>query len=166
MDTTHLQQQISEVFDNFIKSLSQLSNETLNTEPKQGTWTIGQLAQHVILATSGLPDTKTKPAERKYDQLEQEIKDVFLNFEMKATSPGFIAPEKKMYTMEYVLTQLKKNKIILLSILKEKELTELCLDVALPNWGNLTRYEWIKLIIYHVQRHTVQLKKLQDSLKK
>ena len=166
MDATQLQQQITEVFDHFSKLLSQLSEEILNNPPKQGSWTIGQLAQHVTLATSGLPDTQTRPAERKPDELEPAIKEIFLNFEKKAISPEFISPEKKIYKKDSLLEELQQNKISLLKSIKEKEMSDLCMDMELPGLGKLTRYEWIKLVIYHVQRHTVQLKKLKQSFEK
>lgn len=163
MDKSGLQQQIADVFESFITLLSPLSSEIINASPKQGSWTIGQLAQHVILATSGVPDTKSKPAGRPYDQLEPSIKGTFLNYELKMQSPEFIAPEKRKYEREELLTALKKNKLELADIIKEKDLTELCLDMELPNWGYLTRFEWIKLITYHVERHTQQLKKLKND---
>lgn len=166
MDTSHLQQQLTEAFDHFIKPFSGLSNETVNDKPKQGSWTIGQLAQHVVLATSGVPDGSTKPANRKMDQLEQEIIATFTNQEVKFTSPEPLEPEKKQYDRDQLLKQLERNKLTLINVLKEKELSELCLDMELPVWGYLTRYEWIKLITYHTERHVRQLEKLSALQKK
>lgn len=166
MDTTeNLQQQLINVFDNFITPFDEISSEFINATPKVGNWTIGQLGQHVVLASAGLPDQKNKPANRPADQFEKSIRDTFLDYTQQFKSPDFIDPEKKAYDKEALLTALKNNKALLLNIVKQDSLDHACLDVELPGWGHLTRYEWIKLIIYHVKRHTVQLKKLQDSFK-
>lgn len=159
MDTITLKQQLQEVFENFISGLSPLTSHIINKQPLQGTWTIGQLAQHVVLATSGLGDEKTKPADRPYNQFESSIRETFLGKE-KFQAPEFIDPEKKNYALQDLIAALRSNRNELLKGTEEKELTALCLDIELPGWGYLTRYEWLKLIIYHVQRHTEQLKKL------
>jgi|SRR3954471_21435501 hypothetical protein len=164
MDTTeNLQQQLTEVFETFIAEFSTISTQRINAEPKVGSWTIGQLGQHVVLATIGIGDEKNKSTDRPADQFEQSIRETFLDYTQKFKSPEFIVPEKREYKKEELLTQLKNNEEELINIVKEKKLDHLCLDIELPGWGNLTRYEWIKLIIYHVQRHTQQLKKLKQS---
>lgn len=167
MDTTeNLQQQLIQVFDNFITPFHAVAPEFINATPKVGTWTIGQLGQHVALASAGLPDQKNKAANRPADQFEKSIRDTFLDYTQQFKSPEFIDPEKKPYDKEVLLTALKNNKTLLLNIIKNEPLEYACLDVELPGWGHLTRYEWIKLIIYHVERHIKQLEKLQHSFLK
>ncbi|HSH68145.1 MAG TPA: DinB family protein [Bacteroidia bacterium] len=163
MNKIQLQQQLIDAFENFTSPLHALSNETLNAKPEQGTWTLGQLVQHIVLATSGLPDKETKTASRPSDQLEPSIRETFLESQEKFTSPEFITPAKKEYDCASLITNLHKNENDLLAIIKEKDLNQLCMDIELPGWGNLTRLEWIKLITYHIQRHTKQLKNLLNN---
>lgn len=164
MDTPlSLQERLSEVFDKFNSELSTVSTEILNAKPKLGTWTIGQLAQHIMLGTAGLPDKKNRQPERAPDQFETSIREVFLNDKEKYESPAFMDPEKKTYQKEELLSKLKNNREVLLKSIKEEKLEFLCLDEEVTGWKYLTRYEWIKLIIYHMQRHTKQLKKLKAS---
>lgn len=158
-----LQKKITDVFDNFNTLFEKIEPELINAEPKVGSWTIGQLGQHVALATMGLPDKKNKPADRPTDQFEQSIKETFLDHSQKFESPEFIAPLKKKYDQKSILVVLESNKELLLRIIKEEQLDHLCLGTELPGWGHLTRYEWIKLIIYHLQRHIQQLQKLKQS---
>lgn len=164
METTQsLQKQIMEVFDNFNTLFETVRAELINAEPMQGSWTIGQLGQHVALATAGLPDKENKKADRPVNQFEPSIRETFLSDTQKFKSPEFIMPEKKNYEKKILLTTLENNKELLLRISNEEPLDHLCLGVELPGWGCLTRYEWLKLIIYHVQRHTWQLQKLKES---
>lgn len=162
MYTTTLEQQIHQVFEHFIDELSSFPTDLLNKDPKAGNWTIGQLAQHVVLATAGLGDEKTKPVDRPYDQLEDSIRETFLLSKEKFQAPEFINPEKKNYQLQDLLRDLRANHELLISTIHKKDLSVLCLDIELPGWGYLTRFEWLKLIIYHVKRHTMQLEKLKE----
>ncbi|HET6226263.1 MAG TPA: DinB family protein [Bacteroidia bacterium] len=161
--TTSLQEQVNTTLEQFISEFKTVADDIINAEPKQGTWTIGQLGQHIALGTAGVPDQKNEPANRPADKFETSIREVFLNEKEKYDSPKFLEPEKKRYQKEELLSKLESNKELLLKIIQEKKLDELCLDEAAPGWGHLTRYEWIKLIIYHTQRHIKQLKKLKAS---
>lgn len=167
METTEsLQKQITDVFDSFYSVFNKVSTEFINAEPNVGSWTIGQLGQHVTLASAGLPDQKNESANRPADQFENSIRETFLDHSQKFKSPDFIDPERKLYNKEALLETLKSNKDVLLNIVKKQPLEYVCKDVEFPGWGNLTRYEWIKLIIYHMRRHTTQLIKLQESFLK
>lgn len=162
---TDLEKQLTKVFENFISEFNKVSPELVNAEQKPGSWTIGQLAQHIILATAGIPDGKNKQSDRPADQLEPSIRETFLDYTRKFEAQEFITPEKKNYDKEALQSKLKNNQELLLQIIKGKELDYLCLDMELPGWKYLTRYEWIKLIIYHVERHIKQLKRLKiDSV--
>lgn len=160
MQKTPLENEIDQVFDHFLSPIKTLSDDLINEKPRVGNWTIGQLIRHVVLATAGLGDEKTKAADRPFDQLEPSIRETFLNSNEKFQSPEFITPEERTYHLDELLEDLKSNRDQLLKAIREKNLSELCLDVELPVWVHLTRFEWLKLIIYHVQRHTEQLKKL------
>jgi uncharacterized damage-inducible protein DinB len=162
MHVTTLEQQLKEVFENFSTPLTTLSTTAINAPPKEGNWTIAQVAKHIVLATTGIPDQKCKEADRPVDQFEPSIRDTFLG-KQKMQSQEFLTPEKKSYELETLLSELKNNREGLLKIVKEKDLNQVCLDIALPGWGYLTRYEWIKLNIYHVKRHTQQLLKLMNA---
>ena len=163
METTEaLQKELTKVFDNFISLLGTIAPELMNAEPKTGSWTIGQLGQHILLATTGLPDRKNKPADRPADQFEKNIREIFLDDSKKFKSPEFIEPEKRKYEKELLLSTLEKNRSVLLKIVREEHLDNLCLDAEFPGCGYLTRYEWIKLNIYHMQRHLKQLEKLKN----
>jgi hypothetical protein len=159
MDAKQLEQQLQQIFEQLITRIARLTNDAINKEPQQGNWTIGMLIQHVVLATAGLGDTHTKPADRAYDQYEGSIKETFTS-PAKFQSPEFITPSKKQYDVQELLNELRVHRDELVTSIREKDLSLQCMDIEAPGWGYLTRYEWLVLIIYHVQRHTEQLKNL------
>ncbi len=41
-----------------------------------------------------------------------------------------------------------------------KDLSVVCLDMELPTFGHLTRYEWLRFMMVHALRHTIQIEKI------
>jgi hypothetical protein len=158
MNKKELEAEFTTTLDGFIDLVAALPAKQINIAPPDGGWTAGELARHVTLATQDDPGIKTKKTDRPYDKWVEDIKKVFLDHKAKYQAPEFIVPEKKAYEKADILEQLNKNKKDHLASIREKDLTELTVDIELPDWGHLTRYEWIKLMIYHVQRHTKQFR--------
>ena len=90
----------------------------------------------------------------------------FLNMEIKMQAPDFIIPEEKLYDRNELLKELEVNKLYLTRIINCKPLDEACMDFEFPTFGFLTRYEWIQFILFHVQRHTIQLQNILSTHKK
>jgi hypothetical protein len=157
--------EIEQSANQFIEIFSLLPTERLNTVFAAGSWTAGQLGEHVVKSTAGIPDAKIKVPERAPDQQIGLIKSVFLNFEMKYRSPEFIIPGNGPFDKQQLLTELNGNKQRNIKTAETTDLTALCIDFELPHFGYLTRYEWLKLIIYHTQRHSKQLKEITEKLR-
>lgn len=165
IDITVLAEQVEKAFANFAATLSLFTASQLN-ELATGKWTAGQVAQHIIKATAGIPDTQVQKATRVYDEQVENISALFLNMEIKMQAPDFIIPEERTYGVNEQLHELENNKTWLLRIISCKPMDELCMDVELPVFGFLTRYEWMQFIRFHIQRHHIQLKNILSTFKK
>lgn len=163
MDIQSLATEIRWSADLFIKSLSAFPEDKINVIPFSKSWTAGQVANHMIKATDGLPDQVTKPAERKPDQQVELIKSIFLDFSTKLPAPKFIIPDDGPFQKEELLFDLAKNRDNNINIISSKDMTQLCLALELSQMGFLTRYEWMKLMSFHMQRHTHQLNKIAEK---
>lgn len=146
---------------------SNFSAKQVNEVPFAGSWTAGQLANHLIIANGGFvevingPTTETsKPA----DIMVESIKNDFLNFNIKFDSPEFIYPENRDYNQEELLIKLKQIRNHVAEVITKLDLTKTCTAFELPVYGFLTRLEAIYFIIYHTQRHTQQLKNIYSRL--
>lgn len=157
MDKAALESEMTITLDKVINLLSKQNDATLEKHIRPGAWTIGQLAWHVVKATRDMTNAPTRKSDRSYNKYVEEIKDVFLNDNVRLTSPEALVPEERTYTVAEVVQALRHNKDAALNIIREKDLTEQVMDNELPGWGFLTRYEWAKLMVYHVTRHTRQL---------
>jgi hypothetical protein len=156
-----LNQALTSAFDNFIEALSQFDETVVNEIPFAGSWTPAQVAQHIILATDGLPDGKNKPADRAFDALLPKIRPWWEDFTKKLKSPPPLVPDKKSRSKEELLSELKRVRAKDLAIVATQDLTVICLDSELPSIGYLTRYEWLEFIRIHLGRHTFQLNNMR-----
>ncbi|KQM78649.1 hypothetical protein ASE74_14260 [Pedobacter sp. Leaf216] len=146
---------------------SEFEENLINQIPYAGSWSAGQLAEHLVLANNGFlqvingPVTETdKPA----DLLVAEIKKDFLNFNVKYNSPKEIYPEDKAYNQLALLQNLKQIRAGISNAVTGLDLTKTCASYKLPGYGYLTRLEAVYFVIYHTQRHVHQLKNIYQKL--
>jgi hypothetical protein len=148
-------------------ALSKFDAPLVNKVPFEGSWTAGQLAEHLVLSNSGFlqvingPVTETdKPA----DLMVETIKKDFLNFDVKYDSPKEIYPEDRTYNPSELLENLKQIRAGISEAAGNLDLTKTCSAYELPGYGFLTRLEAVYFVIYHTQRHIHQLKNIYNGL--
>jgi hypothetical protein len=150
-------------FDKFINAFSAFDAAVVNTQPAPGRWTPAQVAWHIVLATDGVPDGNTRPADRPVDALLPGIRSWWEDLNQKFTSPEQLMPDNKPRTKEMLLSELTRVRAKDLEILNDKDLSHLCLEFELPMTGYLTRLEWLWFIEMHLKRHTFQLQQALNN---
>ncbi|WP_345234924.1 DUF1569 domain-containing protein [Olivibacter ginsenosidimutans] len=155
---------LEEKFGHFIHALSLFDAKQLNQQPAYGGWTAGQVADHMIKATAGLPDGHTKDAERAIDRFVPDLKAIFLDFDTQLQSPDFIYPGNGPFTKEALIDQLEKQESMLMENVQTNNVKAVCIDAPFPTLDFLTRYEWFMFIQFHLARHEHQLKKIHAAL--
>jgi uncharacterized damage-inducible protein DinB len=152
----------------FVETLSQFSQEQINKVPFEGSWTAGQVAQHILKAIHGMPFLLTKgpvtKAERDYDEKTEQLDKLFLNFDIKMKSPDFIKPEETTYDKNELVHSLSETKIKTIEAAKDKDLSLLCLAFEMPGSGHLTLYELLAFAQVHTIRHNHQLKNIYQEV--
>lgn len=161
---TNLVEYIVKVGDEFIATVDKFSDEQINEVPFPGSWTPGQVADHIIRATGDIPDRYTEASNRPYDEKVKDIEAMFLNFETKFKSPDFVTPSNGPFKKEEIVKSLKalleKHKTKIPGV----DISALCLKFELPVIGTMTRYEWYSFIATHTKRHLFQLNNIYNSL--
>lgn len=152
------------LYDEIIDTIQSFSPSQYNTVPSIGGWTPGQLVDHIIKATGGLPDEQTTEPGRLYSEKDEQTRSVFLNYEIKMQAPEFLHPDQEKYSQEEQIAALQNIRDGHLQVIRDKDLLQLCLDFELPVWGTLTRYEWFRFISYHATRHLHQLKNIHNVM--
>src|ERR1700744_2376376 len=91
----NLQNIIATAKDEFLKALDLFDQDNINTVPFEGSWTGGQVAEHILKSVSGILETlnsPSKPTERNPEEFVKPLGDAFLNMDIKFQSPDFIIP--------------------------------------------------------------------------
>lgn len=159
-----LAEEIQQSAELFMATLLKFSNEQLNMVPFAGSWTAGQVADHIRKATDGLPDMNTRLADRDPELYVETLRSLFLDFTAKYESPDFILPDAGPFQRDALLSELARVKNANAEIALTRDLTHLCLDFEMPGLGYLTRYEWLNFMAAHIQRHAYQLKNIAEKI--
>ena len=144
--------------------VSSFNEEDLNTVPFEGSWTAGQVTEHLIKSYEGMARSlgiKGASASRDPEQRVPELKAVFLDFTKKFTSSAFILPMQESYEKKALVAALDRS----ISHFREAAHAADPAEVVtgLPT-GEITKVEIFHLVIYHTQRHIHQLKNIYQRL--
>lgn len=159
---------INQTFARLIGILSGFDQSQIDKIPFEGSWTAGQVGEHLLKGLSGMPRLvagKTQITERPYDAKAEAIRELFLDFDNKMQAPDFIAPTETQHSKEMLIAGLQKIESELLAIAKNEDLSITCLGFELPGFGALTIYEWLVFLTAHAQRHTFQLEKIHAKIR-
>jgi uncharacterized damage-inducible protein DinB len=167
---------ISEVRSDFKQSTRQLLNtisnfpeEYFNTQPEEGKWTAGQIAEHLIKVETGtvrLFTGDTEACDRDPKEKIATVKERMLNYDSKMNADGPIIPDDNPKGKDRVLEKLQDIRQRLISMVEIEDLTELVSGFDHPLFGPMTRVEWIYFNIYHGRRHLHQIQDLERILSK
>ena len=166
MDTEKLATQVEQTGAAVIDELNLFSEEQLNTVPFEGSWTGGQVGEHLV-KSAGVVETifgRTVPTTGRAPDEKIPMLRIFLDFSIKMKSPDFILPSDGFHARQPLVDQLQKDWGRLGEAVDTLDLSETCLDFEMPSVGHLTRLEWISFYVYHSKRHLHQLRNILASL--
>lgn len=160
MTTTEVLAAINQTMDDFIITLSLFTDEQINKIPFEGSWTPGQVAQHVILSLNGMTNLLSGPDKettRQPDEHVNQLHDIFMDFNIKLQSPDFIIPPAKDYSKQELLDTLKQLRVKMNEIIPTADMTKTAIAFEMPGLGYITRTEVAHFTLYHTARHLNQL---------
>lgn len=155
---------ITETTDELLSIISSLSEEQFNKIPFEGSWTAGQVTDHISQSFDGIVkviNDKAVPTDREPDKKIELIKSIFLDFTTKMTSPDFVLPAQSPHKKQILIDYLNSLKKQMADAIDKQDLSYIYTDFEIPGFGKFTRLEWVNFLIYHMQRHIHQLKNIQ-----
>jgi hypothetical protein len=165
MESKEILKDLDDTASELLQIIQSFDQEQFNTIPFEGSWAAGQTAEHLLKSNiSKLLYGNVNETDRQPDEKIQEIKDIFLNFDVKMTAPHFNTPSVKSQDKEEILASFTDAYKETRKAAAALDLSETCLDFELPGLGRLTRLEWIYFMIFHIQRHIHQLKNIHKKV--
>lgn len=147
--------------------LSLYTDEQFNAVPFEGSWTAGQVTEHIYKFQSGLPvlfSGDTKPADRDPAEKVEMLRGIFLDFNTKLKSPAFIEPSDGAHNKAELIAGLMNTNKEITDGIQNYDLNNICMGFDTTFFGTLTRLEWISFVIVHTQRHIHQLENIHQRL--
>ena len=164
----HFYTEFDEATEDLLETISAFSPEQFNVIPFEGSWTAGQVAEHLLKSHSGIPKIlrgNARPTmERKPDEKVKTIRSIFLDFNTKMKSPGFILPSGEAKDKELILDKFKTKTAEIRKLMDTADLAQTFTDFPFPQLGEFTGWEWICFATCHAKRHTRQLKNILKML--
>jgi len=149
------------------KVLSSFTQEEFNKIPFEGSWTAGQVAEHLFKSESNIPKVLTgNSKETAGDPFEKTglIRSVFLDYTKKMKSPEFILPSAEPKNKDYFVEGFERTRKELRSCIQTIDLSRTFTDFSFPQMGQLTGWEWICFGVVHSRRHIRQMKNIAEKL--
>jgi hypothetical protein len=162
-----LETELSQTFSELIDEFSSIPEEAINIVPFEGSWTAGQLAEHIFKSTARLPEMlnqESEPTNRPPDEKVERIKSIFLDFSKKMQAPPSVLPAAAPHEKATLLHGFQETKLALIQAARELDLTEICKVYEFPTLGYFTRLEWLTFSVVHTKRHVEQLKRIHQAL--
>lgn len=159
---------LEEAFEKLIAMLSSLSEEELNTVPFPGSWTAGQVGDHLNQSYNvmGCLTGQTASTQRDPALYIAPVSKEFLNFNTKMQSPDFILPQEGHIKKDILMNSLRQKVSAITDYARSAaDMTLTCLDFEFPGTGPLTRQEWLNFVRVHTLRHNYQVKGIISKIR-
>lgn len=141
--------------------------DTYNQIPFEGSWTPGQVVEHIVIVGTGFDHLLNGPTEattRQVDELVVRIKTMFLDMDQKAIAGASVTPVLGDYDMQQHLSKLDTIKASIINSVNTLDLNITCLGFNIPTFGHLTRLEAVYFFLFHTKRHVFQLQNIAKTL--
>ncbi|GGH28780.1 hypothetical protein GCM10007423_15620 [Dyadobacter endophyticus] len=167
VDRKQLLHDLDQTERDFYTALASLQPEQVNVVPFEGSWTAGQVAEHILMSESGVPETllgTIEETDRPTAQYVPVIESIFLDFTAKYQAPEFIIPSAGPHDQQQLLEAFKTERAAIREIAANEDLAVTCTDFEFPQIANLTRWEWLQFVLCHSKRHTRQLRNISEKV--
>lgn len=148
MDRTQLLDALDQTERDFSTLLAAFQPAQVNVVPFEGSWTAGQVAEHILMAESGIPETllgSTAETQRPVGQYVPVIESIFLDFSAKYEAPEFIIPSDGPHNQQELLEAFTAERAEIRRIAAEEDLSLTCTDFEFPQIALLTRWDGCNL---------------------
>ena len=163
---------LSESRTEFLASIDGVTEEQWKWKPAPERWSVGETAEHIVLAEAALFDNVRKamasPANPDWE-VKTKGKTEFIEKIMaprlgKATAPEPIVPTGKMTQADARAAFLRQREdIVKFALYSEASLKEHTVDHPFPAFGTLNAYQWLIYIPLHTERHGKQIAEVKAT---
>lgn len=158
----------------FLNSIAGLSSAQWNFKPSPEAWSIGQIADHVVLTEGELFDQLQKkilaapaqPARRGATKAkDEEVLRVFPDRTNKRQAPENLVPTGRWATEAAVTAEFKKRRAATISFADATKEDLRAHFTTNRVMGEIDAYQWLLLMSAHSERHVRQIEEVRANPK-
>lgn len=157
--------------DDFVKQLTGLSDAQLNFRAAEGRWTIGEIAEHIIVVETALLGMFNAPTAKTTLKCEDapRMPDTVLvlaitNRLQKFNAPEQVRPNGRWKTRDELLTNFEKTRGQTIEQVKSNKADLRSTFVQSP-MGMIDSFQAYLFVTGHGERHLLQLKEVKADAK-
>lgn len=166
---TEISDLIQTTSSKLLSLINSFDDQQIKAIPFEGSWMPAQAADHLIkscnLILTALHGSAEK-TERDPESNRDQIKNIFLDFNLKFQSPEMIRPSGTPAEKVFLVSELTAALNKIREALETMDLSVTALDVELPGLGKLTKIDWLYFFVFHTQRHIHQLETIRIAINK
>ncbi len=166
INTEMILAQFDAIMHDYHQVAKSISEADINTIPFAGSWTAGQLIEHLNRVNTGFAKLIAGPDEETTrDPLEkiEQITAIMLDVTLNTKAAPVVDPPQIKYVKSNLISTLEEIKKETDNSLQLPDIARTCTLFEVPVFGYLTRLEALHFINCHTQRHTMQLKNIIDK---
>jgi uncharacterized damage-inducible protein DinB len=153
----------------FLEAIDRLTDEQWSFKPGPDRWSVGEVAEHLVLADAMLFDGATKMLEAEPDSKWEEtlrktdvLRNALPNRTRRVDAPGAIQPKHAMTRAE-ILVRYKEQRARALAFARDTSAPLKSHTSPNPFFGPLNAHQWLIYIPLHNLRHNQQIAEVKAS---
>lgn len=149
-----------------VSLLEPLDEGRLNQVPFPGSWTAGQLGEHLLKSYRSIDLSKVEgaPCPRPSGEKSPIIDAVFSDYTKKYTPPDRVVPSTERISRAQLLDGLRQVADAIAAFARAHDLSFTGPEFGFIGFGDMTAQEWIHFLTAHSKRHVRQLKNILAHL--
>jgi hypothetical protein len=146
------------------ETISRFPSAKLHDKANPETWSAAEVVEHIVALETLVNEILMGATEVATDNPQKDmtelIKNIFGDFDRKLKAFGQINPKDNSKDKADLIYMFQKSRQTLTEIINNNDLSRRCTGFTHHAFGNLTRLEWIYLLIYHTERHIQQIERM------
>jgi hypothetical protein len=168
MDKEKILDDIASTQRHYIMTLRGFPAAGFNTRPAPDKWSAGDIGEHVSIAEEFFLPVLTGPGKPTagcdLDKRVAVLRTIFIEQDKKYVAPERVRPTEAPKDVESLVVRIQQSRSVLSGAVSRFDLTETAMAFTHPMLGDLTRGEWIYAIIFHGERHRLQIESLKKTM--
>ena len=152
----------------FVVTLRAFPQDRFNTRPAPDKWSAGEIAEHVAILEDVVLPIVTGPGKPSGQQDEDKklvlMRTAILDLDTKYQAPSFVHPSADPKEAEALIARILAAREALGHAVRGVDLSEIATAAKHPVMGTLTRCEWVYTLIFHGERHRLQIEGLKGRV--